>query len=295
MNKNIFNYHLPKELIAQTPLERRSDSRLLIYNRKTNKQEHKHFYDICDYFNEGDCLVINNTKVIPARLNGEKENSGAKIEVFLLKNIGDNTYEILAKPLKRLHNGDKVWFNWCLDNNPKYDVYGIFIAPNKMKFNISNILDYGEVPLPHYINNKSVKMDRYNTIYSKCEGSVAAPTAGLHFTDDIFTKLKAKGVKIANITLHVGLGTFLPVKTDNILEHTMHSEYYEITKENADIINSSKRVVAVGTTSVRTLEAVYKKHQKIIACTGETDIFIYPPYEFKIVNSVITNFHLPES
>ena len=302
MNLSDFDYELDEELIAQTPLKDRSSSRLLVLNKNTGEVEHKHFTDIIDYLNKGDTLVVNDTKVLPARLIGEKEETHAVIEVLLLKNTEGDVWECLTKPAKRVKAGSVISFGdgllkcKCLEEKEEglrivefiYD--GIFVE----------ILDkLGTMPLPPYIHEKLEDKDRYQTVYAKNLGSAAAPTAGLHFTKELLDKLKDKGVNIAYLTLHVGLGTFRPVNVENILEHHMHEEYYEINEEACNIINKTiengNRLVAVGTTSVRVLETVASKYGKLVPCSGWTDIFIYPGYEFKIVNNLITNFHLPKS
>ncbi len=297
-----FDYDLPEDLIAQVPLEERDVSRLLVLYKDTNKIEHRHFYNIVDYLDEGDTLVINDTKVLPARLIGEKEDTKAVIEVLLLKNIQGNVWECLTKPAKRVKEGTIVSFGngllkakclECLDEGIRHFelIYeGI----------LYEILDkLGVMPLPPYIHEKLKDKDRYQTVYAKEVGSVAAPTAGLHFTEELLDKVKAKGVNIAPLTLHVGLGTFRPVNTENILDHKMHSEYYSLSKATADIINktklNNKKIVVVGTTSVRVLETVMTKYGELKECSGWTDIFIYPGYKFKIVDNLITNFHLPKS
>ena len=300
-NLNTYNYDLPEELIAQTPIEPRDASRLLVYHKDTKKIEHKHFYDITDYFKKGDVLVVNNSRVIPARLYGVKEETNANIEIFLLKRIDLSKFEVLAKPAKRLKIGTIVKFSddlSCEVLEKKED--GNLII--KFIFNgvFEDILDrVGSMPLPHYIKKKLENKERYQTVYSEIKGSSAAPTAGLHFTKDLLQKLKDKGVIIVEVLLHVGLGTFRPVKDDDILKHHMHSEYYCLTKENADIINLAKkegrRVIATGTTSVRVLETCAIEKGIIKENCGETNIFIYPPYQFKIVDALITNFHLPKS
>lgn len=302
MKTSDFYFDLPKELIAQDPLENRSSSRLLKLNRTTGEIEHRHFTDILDYLNKGDILVLNNTKVIPARLLGVKEETGANVEVFLLKRLSDDTWETLVKPGKKLKPGTKVSFGdgllraeilETLDDGGrivKFIFDGIF----------EEILDkLGEMPLPPYITHKLQDRDRYQTVYAKHEGSVAAPTAGLHFTNELLDKVKEKGVDIAYVTLHVGLGTFRPVKVDDVTNHVMHSESYFISKEAADKINSTKknggRVICVGTTSVRTLESAASDDGIVPECEGDTAIFIYPGYKFKVLDGLITNFHLPES
>ena len=302
MNIKDFYYDLPQEMIAQTPLEDRTASKLMVLNRKTNEISHKHFYDIIEYLNEGDCLVMNNTRVIPARLFGTKEGSGGKIEFLLLKRLDINTWEIILRPGRKARIGSRFVFG---DGILKAEVIDILKEGNRIvRFEFDGvweeILDtLGEMPLPPYIKEKLEDKNRYQTVYSKIEGSAAAPTAGLHFTTELLEKIKQKGVKIAFVTLHVGLGTFRPVSAENIEDHHMHSEYYEISKETADIINETKkaggRIVAVGTTSVRTLESVADTDGYLAAKSGDTQIFIYPGYKFKIVDALITNFHLPES
>ncbi len=302
MNIKDFYYDLPQEMIAQTPLEDRTASKLMVLNRETNEISHKHFYDIIEYLNEGDCLVMNNTRVIPARLFGTKEGSGGKIEFLLLKRLDINTWEIILRPGKKARIGSRFVFG---DGILRAEVIDILEEGNRIvRFEFDGvweeILDtLGEMPLPPYIKEKLEDKNRYQTVYSKIEGSAAAPTAGLHFTTELLDRIKKKGVKVAFVTLHVGLGTFRPVSTENIEDHHMHSEYYEISKETADIINETKksggRIVAVGTTSVRTLESVADTDGRVTAKSGDTQIFIYPGYKFKIVDALITNFHLPES
>jgi len=299
--KETYYYNLPEEQIAQTPAQPRDSSKLLVYNRKTKKFEDKIFHDIIDYFEKGDVLVINDTKVIPARLYGIKEGTGAKIEVFLLKKIGLNTWEALLKPGKRAKNGTKIVFNDKLFLTVKSDTdFGGKVVEFTCEDIFEKILDeIGITPLPPYIKKQYPDKNRYQTVYAKTEGSSAAPTAGLHFTKELLKRMEAKGVKVVKILLHVGLGTFRPVSENNILEHNMHSEYVEVTQEVADIINTAKdkgnRVIAVGTTSVRTLESACDESGKLIPCKKNTNIFIYPGYKFKMVDALITNFHLPES
>ena len=298
--KSSYYYDLPEELIAQTPVEPRDSSRLLVYHRKNGQIEHKIFRNIVDYLNKGDVLVINNTRVLPARLFGYKD-TGAKIEVLLQKRIDLKNWEVIAKPFKRLSVGTKVTFstNLSCEVVEKGD-YGSC----KIRFDFDGVFEdrlseVGQMPLPPYIHEKLKNKERYQTVYSKVEGSSAAPTAGLHFTKELLTKIKDKGVEIIEVLLHVGLGTFRPVKEDNILNHDMHSEYIEITEENANKLNRAKqegrRIIAVGTTSVRVLESCADDNGKIVPQKRETDIFIYPSYKFKIVDALITNFHLPES
>ncbi|MTI47794.1 MAG: tRNA preQ1(34) S-adenosylmethionine ribosyltransferase-isomerase QueA [Firmicutes bacterium] len=302
MKKKDFYYDLPEELIAQHPSEKRAESRLMVLDKETGEIEHKVFKDIIDYFHEGDCLVLNNTRVIPARLFGEKAKTGGKIEFLLLKRIDKCKWETLVKPGKKAKIGQKVIFGdgklkgEIVDNTEsggriiKFDYEGIF----------EEILDeLGEMPLPPYITEKLEDKERYQTVYSKKEGSAAAPTAGLHFTHELLERIKSKGVKVEYITLHVGLGTFRPVKEENIEDHPMHSEYFEVTEETANTINEVKekggKVFAVGTTTTRTLESIGTDEGKVVPQSGWTDIFIYPGYKFKIIDKQITNFHLPES
>ena len=303
MNINEFDYELPKELIAQTPLKDRSSSKLLIMNKETGKLKHEVFANIINYLNKGDVLVLNDTKVIPARLIGEKEDTGAVIEVLLLKDIGDDTWECLGKPGKRLKVGTIVKFG---DGSLKCEVVnkleeGIIHVKLIYEGILMEILDkLGTMPLPPYIHEKLEDQSRYQTVYAKVSGSAAAPTAGLHFTKELLKRIEDKGIIITYVTLHVGLGTFRPVEVDNILEHKMHSEYYVMSKETAEILNKAKeegrRIVAVGTTSTRTLETIATNNNgKFIACSGNTNIFIYPGYEFKAIDALITNFHLPKS
>lgn len=297
-----FYYDLPPELIAQTPLEDRTASRLMVLDRKTHEISHRHFYDIADFLNPGDCLVMNNTRVIPARLYGVKEGSGGKIEFLLLKRINIDTWEVILKPGRKARVGSRFVFGEGL---LKAEVIEVREDGNRIvRFEFDGvweeILDtLGEMPLPPYIKEKLQDKNRYQTVYSKIEGSAAAPTAGLHFTDALLEKIKQKGVKTAFVTLHVGLGTFRPVSTDKIEDHHMHSEYYEVSPETADIINQTRksggRIIAVGTTSVRTLESVAAEDGTIPHQAGNTQIFIYPGYKFKAVDALITNFHLPES
>ncbi|MBR6218647.1 MAG: tRNA preQ1(34) S-adenosylmethionine ribosyltransferase-isomerase QueA [Eubacterium sp.] len=302
MELSDFNYELPEELIAQDPLLKRSDSRLMVVHRDTGKIEHKHFSDVIDYLNPGDCLVINETKVIPARLMGVKEETGAVIEVLLLKNKGNNIWETLVKPGKKMKPGAVVTFG---DGILKGEVLEVVEDGNRLiKFSYEGIWEeildsLGEMPLPPYITHKLEDKNRYQTVYAKNSGSAAAPTAGLHFTEELLKKIEDKGVKIARLTLHVGLGTFRPVKVEKIEEHHMHSEFYMISEECAELVNETRknggRIVAVGTTSTRTLESAADSEGNLVPCSGWTDIFIYPGYKFKCVNSLITNFHLPES
>ncbi len=297
-----FNYDLPEELIAQDPLEKRSDSRLMVVGREDGSITHKHFYDIIDYLNPGDCLVINDTKVIPARLMGVKSDTGASIEVLLLKRKEEKVWETLVKPGKKMKVGAKVVFG---DGLLKGEVIDIVEEGNRLiRFEYEGIWEelldqLGQMPLPPYITHQLKDKNRYQTVYAEHEGSAAAPTAGLHFTKELLQQIKDKGVDIAHVTLHVGLGTFRPVKVDNILDHHMHSEFYMVDQEAADKINAAKargnQVISVGTTSTRTIESVADENGFMRAASGWTDIFIYPGYQFKVVDSLITNFHLPES
>ena len=297
-----FYYELPQELIAQDPLVDRSSSRLLVFHKDTKEMEHKIFKDITDYLKPGDCLVINDTKVIPARLIGEKEETGAKIELLLLKRISDTKWETLVKPGKKAKVGTKISFGNGLLKATVVDVLeeGNRLIEFEFEGIFEEILDeLGQMPLPPYITHQLQDKTRYQTVDAKHEGSAAAPTAGLHFTNELLEKVKEMGVSIAHVTLHVGLGTFRPVKVENVLEHHMHSEYYCIEEADATLINDTKkkggRVISVGTTSTRTLESVADENGRIHAGSGWTDIFIYPGYEFKVIDGLITNFHLPES
>jgi S-adenosylmethionine:tRNA ribosyltransferase-isomerase len=303
MKTEDFNYELPESLIAQTPLKNRDQSRLMVLDKVTGEIEHKHFYDIIDYLEEGDVLVLNDTKVIPARLIGEKEDTKAVIELLLLKEIGDDTWESLAKPGKRLKIGTIVSFGDGLLKAKIIEKMDEGIVHVKLLYEgiLMEILDkLGTMPLPPYIHEKLVDQSRYQTVYAKNVGSAAAPTAGLHFTKELLKKIEEKGIIITYVTLHVGLGTFRPVEVDNILEHKMHSEYYVMNEDTANILNSAKeegrRIIAVGTTSTRTLETIATNNKgRFIACSGDTDIFIYPGYKFKAIDCLITNFHLPKS
>jgi len=300
--KSDFYFDLPEELIAQDPLEDRSSSRLLVLDKNTGDVEHHTFRDILDYLNEGDCLVINNTKVIPARLMGVREGTGASIEVLLLKRHENDVWETLVKPGKKARPGTKILFgNGLLVG----EVVDIVEEGNRLiKFHYDGIFEeildqLGQMPLPPYITHQLQDKNRYQTVYAKHDGSAAAPTAGLHFTPELLEQVKAKGVEIAEVTLHVGLGTFRPVKEDNLLNHHMHSEFYNIEQSEADKINKAKaagkRVISVGTTSTRTLESAADENGRLKACSGWTEIFIYPGYQFKVIDALITNFHLPES
>ncbi len=302
MKLSDFNYELPEELIAQDPLLKRSDSRLMVLNREDDSIAHKHFRDITEYINPGDCLVINDTKVLPARLIGAKEGTGASIEVLLLKRHDDKTWETLVKPGKKARPGARISFG---DGKLIGEVTDVVEEGNRLvRFEYEGIFEevldeLGQMPLPPYITHHLEDKNRYQTVYAKHTGSAAAPTAGLHFTDELLEQLKAMGVKIARVTLHVGLGTFRPVKVENILEHHMHSEFYMIDEEAANIINETKanggKIISVGTTSTRTLETATAEDGTIKPCSGWTEIFIYPGYKFKCVDRLITNFHLPES
>lgn len=302
MKTSDFYYDLPEELIAQDPLEDRTASRLLVLDRKTGAVKHKIFSDVIDYLNKGDCLVINNTRVIPARLIGEKEGTGGKVEVLLLKRRANDVWETLVKPGKKLRPGAKITFG---DGRLRAEVLEVVEEGNRLvKFHYEGIFEeildsLGEMPLPPYITHKLEDKEMYQTVYAKFDGSAAAPTAGLHFTKELLSKIEEKGIKIASITLHVGLGTFRPVKVDDVNHHHMHTEWYEVNAEAADIINETKRnggrVICVGTTSCRTIESVADENGYMKAKTGETDIFIYPGYKFKVMDGLITNFHLPES
>ncbi|HPF82918.1 MAG TPA: tRNA preQ1(34) S-adenosylmethionine ribosyltransferase-isomerase QueA [Bacilli bacterium] len=302
MKTEDFDYYLPEELIAQTPLAKRDTSRMLVLDKKTGEIEHKHFNNIIDHLHEGDVLVLNDTKVIPARLIGVKEETNAVIEVLMLKEKEDNVWECLSKPAKRIKVGTTINFGegklmaTCIGIGEegirvfKFTYSGIFYE----------ILDQlGEMPLPPYIHEKLEDKDRYQTVYAKNIGSAAAPTAGLHFTLELLEEIKKKGIKVEYVTLHVGLGTFRPVSVDDIKDHTMHSEYYMMSKETADVLNDAKkngnRIISVGTTSTRTLETIMGLYGTFKECTGWTQIFIYPGYEFKAINCLITNFHLPKS
>lgn len=302
MKTSDFFYDLPQELIAQTPLEPRDSSRLLVMDKKNGNIEHKHFYDIIDYLNEGDCLIANNSRVLPARIYGIKEETGANVEFLLLQQISNKKWETLAKPGKRAKVGTKFNFGNGLMTAEVIDVLddGNRIIQFECQGNFYETLDkLGQMPLPPYITKKLENQERYQTVYSKERGSAAAPTAGLHFTNELLEKIKAKGIKIGYVTLHVGLGTFRPVKVDDVTNHKMHSEHYLLPQETANLINETHKnggkVIAVGTTTCRTLESVAKKEGKICYSEGFTDIFIYPGFEFKVIDSLITNFHLPES
>lgn len=302
MDVKDFDYYLPEELIAQDPLEDRSGSRLMVLDKETGEVEHKHFTDILGYLHPGDCLVINNTKVIPARLFGVKADTQAKIEVLLLKRRENDVWETLVKPGKKAKPGTKITFGDGLLTGEVIDVVeeGNRLIQFHYEGIFEEILDQlGQMPLPPYIKHQLKDKDRYQTVYAKYDGSAAAPTAGLHFTKELLQKVKDMGVDIAEVTLHVGLGTFRPVKVDNVLDHHMHSEFYMVSREAADKINKAKdsghRVIAVGTTSTRTLEAASDENGRMHETSGWTDIFIYPGYQFKVIDALITNFHLPQS
>ncbi|MFH4934835.1 tRNA preQ1(34) S-adenosylmethionine ribosyltransferase-isomerase QueA [Staphylococcus cohnii] len=302
MDIEAFDYHLPESLIAQTPLKNRDESRLLVLGRKTGNIAHKHFKNIIDYIESGDTLVLNDTRVMPARLFGLKEETGAKVEMLMLTQLEDNDWEVLLKPAKRIKVGDKLSFGEgkivaeCLET---LDQGGRIMRLNYEGILQERLDELGEMPLPPYIKERLDDPDRYQTVYAKASGSAAAPTAGLHFTDELLEQLKAKGVNIAFITLHVGLGTFRPVSVENIDDHEMHSEYYQMNQETADLLNATKanghRIFSVGTTSTRTLETIMQTHNNFVAESGWTDIFIYPGFDFKAIDGLITNFHLPKS
>lgn len=302
MKTSDFDYELPQELIAQDPLEQRDSSRLLILDKKTGERTHRIFHDIIDYLHEGDCLVINNTKVIPARLIGEREGTGGKVEVLLLKRKTDNVWETLVKPGKKARPGMRLSFGGGLLHAEVQEVVdeGNRLIRFEYEGIFEEILDQlGQMPLPPYITHQLKDKNRYQTVYAKYEGSAAAPTAGLHFTEELLQRIQEKGVRIARVTLHVGLGTFRPVKVEDVTEHHMHTEFYHVSQEAADIINETKkqggRVICVGTTSCRTIESAADEHGVVQATEGDTDIFIYPGYKFKVLDCLITNFHLPES
>lgn len=302
MDIEAFDYHLPEALIAQTPLKNRDESKLLVLGRQTGDIEHKHFKDVIDYLDKGDTLVLNDTRVMPARLFGLKEETGAKVEMLMLTQISGNDWEVLLKPAKRIKVGNKLSFGdgkivaKCIEELNQ--------GGRIMRLHYEGILqerldELGEMPLPPYIKERLDDQDRYQTVYAKASGSAAAPTAGLHFTDELLNRIKAKGINIAFITLHVGLGTFRPVSVDNIDDHEMHSEYYQMDQETAKLLNETKskghRVISVGTTSTRTLETIMQTNEAFKAQSGWTDIFIFPGYTFKAIDGLITNFHLPKS
>lgn len=302
MKTSDFYFELPQELIAQDPLEDRSSSRLLVLDKKTGDVKHHIFKEIIDFLNPGDCLVLNNTKVIPARLLGVKEDTGAAVEVFLLKRLSDNTWETLVRPGKKLRPGARVSFG---DGLLRAEITGIREEGNReVRFEFEGIFEeildkLGQMPLPPYITHALKEKSRYQTVYAKHDGSAAAPTAGLHFTNELLKEIEDKGVDIAYVTLHVGLGTFRPVKVDDVTNHHMHSESYMIDETAANKINAAKerggRVICVGTTSCRTIESAADENGRLRACSGDTEIFIYPGYKFKVLDALITNFHLPES
>ena len=297
-----FNYELPEELIAQTPLQKRDESRLMVLDKNTGEIEHKHFRDVLSYLHAGDTLVLNNTKVLPARLYGEKEDTKAAIEVLLLKNVKGDTLEFLLKPARRIKKGTVVVFG-----NGKLKASCVFVGEDGIRhftFSYQGIFlevleELGTMPLPPYIHEQLEDQSRYQTVYAKEVGSAAAPTAGLHFTKELLDEIAQKGVNIAYITLHVGLGTFRPVNVDNIEDHEMHSEFYQMSSEVADILTETKKrgnkIISVGTTTTRTLETIMSLYHEFRSCSGFTNIFIYPGYEFKAIDSLITNFHLPKS
>jgi len=302
LNIEDFDYHLPESLIAQTPLKNRDQSRLLVLNKETGDMKHQHFKDVINYLNPGDTLVLNDTRVMPARLFGVKEETGAKVEMLMLTQIENNDWEVLLKPAKRIKVGNQLSFGEgkiiaeCIK---ELDQGGRIMRLHYEGILQERLDELGEMPLPPYIKARLDDPDRYQTVYAKENGSAAAPTAGLHFTDNLLKDIKAKGVNIAFITLHVGLGTFRPVSVENINEHEMHSEYYQMTENTAQLLNNTKlqghRIIAVGTTSTRTLETIRRDHSQFIATSGWTDIFIYPGFEFKAIDALITNFHLPKS
>ena len=302
MKTSDFYFDLPEEMIAQDPLEDRSSSRLMVLDKNTGEITHRIFRDITEYLHPGDCLVINDTKVIPARLIGAKEDTGAKIEILLLKRKENDIWETLVKPGKKCRPGAKVVFG---NGELRAEILEVLEDGNRLvQFSYEGIFEevldrLGQMPLPPYITHKLQDKNRYQTVYAKYEGSAAAPTAGLHFTKELLKEIEDSGVRIARVTLHVGLGTFRPVKVENVLEHHMHSEYYHVSKEAADIINDTRRnggrVISVGTTSTRTLESVAQDDGTIVPGSGNTEIFIYPGYKFKAIDCLITNFHLPES
>ena len=303
MKKSDFYYDLPKELIAQTPVEPRDHSRMMVLSRKNNTIEHKHFYDFIDYLNPGDCLILNNTRVLPARMYGVKKETGAIVEFLLLNNLGNDRWETITGPGKKAKVDAEFSFGDGILTCKIEEVLDNGNRVAKFSYDASNIYEVldkvGEMPLPHYITEKLEDKERYQTVYSKELGSAAAPTAGLHFTDEIMAKIQEKGIKIGYVTLHVGIGTFRPVKAENIEDHEMHSEHYQIPKETADLINETKknggRVVAVGTTCCRTLESVMNSQGEMKEFDDWTRIFIYPGYQFKCIDALLTNFHLPES
>ena len=302
MKTKDFDYYLPEELIAQTPLEKRDESRLMCLDKETGELSHHHFYELPDFLNPGDCLILNNSRVLPARLLGQRLPGGGACEVLLLIDRGDKTWECIVRPGKHLRKGAKMQFG---NGELKAEVVDVLPDGNRMvKFDFEGIFlevleHLGKMPLPPYIKEELQDQERYQTVYSKINGSAAAPTAGLHFTPELLDTIRAKGVNIVEVTLHVGLGTFRPVSEDNIQEHQMHTEWYCVDDTAAEAINAARasghRVIAVGTTSCRTLEAVWAKYGKIVPCSGTTDIFLYPGVELHAIDGLVTNFHLPES
>ena len=302
MKTDDFDFSLPAELIAQTPLEKRDTSKLLVLDKETGEIEHRNFFDILDYLEKGDTLVLNDTKVLPARLYGIKKETGAHIEILMLKEINKDEWECLSKPAKRVNAGDVISFGEGLLNAKCIMVKEEGIRVFKLEYSgiLYEVLDkLGEMPLPPYIHEKLKDKNRYQTVYAKNEGSSAAPTAGLHFTEELLNKIREKGINIVYVTLHVGLGTFRPVNVEDVTKHKMHSEFYMMNKETADILNKAKedkrRIISVGTTSTRTLETIMNLYNEFRECSGWTDIFIYPGYKFRAINALITNFHLPKS
>lgn len=302
MDIEAFDYHLPESLIAQTPLKNRDESRLLILGRQSGDIEHQHFKDVTDYLESGDTLVLNDTRVMPARLFGLKEETGAKVEMLMLTQIEGNDWEVLLKPAKRIKVGNRLTFGEgkivaeCIK---ELDQGGRIMRLHYDGILQERLDELGEMPLPPYIKERLDDQDRYQTVYAKASGSAAAPTAGLHFTDELLANIRDKGVNIAFITLHVGLGTFRPVSVDNIDDHEMHSEYYQMDSETADLLNETKergnRIISVGTTSTRTLETIMQSNDEFVSQSGWTDIFIFPGFTFKAIDGLITNFHLPKS
>ncbi|PKI23377.1 tRNA preQ1(34) S-adenosylmethionine ribosyltransferase-isomerase QueA [Staphylococcus succinus] len=302
MDIEAFDYHLPERLIAQTPLKNRDESRLLVLGRKSGNIEHKQFKNVIDHLESGDTLVLNDTRVMPARLFGLKEDTGAKVEMLMLTQIEGNDWEVLLKPAKRIRIGNKLSFGEgkivaeCIE---ELDQGGRIMRLHYEGILQERLDELGEMPLPPYIKERLDDPDRYQTVYAKATGSAAAPTAGLHFTDDLLNQINAKGIHIAFITLHVGLGTFRPVSVDNIDDHEMHSEYYQMDEDTAKLLNETKangkRIISVGTTSTRTLETIMQSNDQFVAKSGWTDIFIFPGFEYKAIDGLITNFHLPKS